>query len=191
MTSWLAFAAVALQGSAPTSSLAVAVRAQLEDAAVVVGGFEQEKQLKGFKRPLKSSGDFRVERKQGIWWHTRHPFESELVVRPQEIVTRSGGTEVLRVDAAKEPAVRAINAIFLAVLAGDIDVLEDQFDVTGSVEPKTWTLRLTPKAEALRRALSRIELTGERFVRHLELVEVSGDVTRIRLLEPHSESIPK
>ena len=42
------------------------VRARLAKPAVLRGQFEQQKQLQGFRNPLKSSGDFLLLRDRGI-----------------------------------------------------------------------------------------------------------------------------
>ena len=52
------------------------VRARLAKPAVLRGQFEQQKQLQGFRNPLKSSGDFLLLRDRGIAWNTRLPFAS-------------------------------------------------------------------------------------------------------------------
>jgi outer membrane lipoprotein-sorting protein len=173
--------AVLLLLAATPADLPATVKARLADAAVVRGAFEQDKQVKGFKRPLKSKGDFVVARGRGVRWHTTAPFESVLTVRKDDISSRQGDTEVFRLDASKEPTVRVINQVLFALLAGDIAVLQAHFEVEGSVDEKGWQLALTPKAKGLAQVMSRISLQGDRFVRRLELSEASGDTTVIRV----------
>ena len=56
--------------AASGDSLAVQVKSKLSDAAVQKGTFEQTKQVKGFKRPLKSSGTYVVTKGEG-WFMRR------------------------------------------------------------------------------------------------------------------------
>lgn len=164
--------------------LPTAVKAQLGDVSVVRGAFEQQKQVKGFKKPLTSKGDFVVAKGHGVKWHTKTPFESVLTVRKDDISSKQGEVEVFHLDASKEPTVRVINSVLFALLAGDIEVLRTQFDVAGAVKADGWNLELKPKTKGLAAVLTRITLAGDRFVRHLELTEGTGDVTVIRVDNP-------
>jgi outer membrane lipoprotein-sorting protein len=178
--SWL----LAVMVCAAPGDLATAVKAQLVDAEVVRGGFEQRKQVKGFKRPLVSTGDFVVVRGRGVKWHTLAPFESVLTVSKDDIVAKQGATEVFRLDGAKEPTVRVINSVLFALLAGDVAVLRTHFEVDGALDPKGWHLRLTPKAVGLAQVLAQVTIEGDAFVRRLELTEAAGDTTLIRIEGP-------
>jgi hypothetical protein len=168
--------------------LSVAVRSQLVDAPSIRGAFEQEKRVKGFKRPFVSRGDFVVAKGRGVRWHTKTPFESVLTVRRDDISSRQGDTEVFRLDAAKEPTVRVVNTVLFSLLAGDLTVLERHFEVKGDAGPNGWTLELVPKSDGLKKVLSHITMSGDRFVRRLELSEASQDVTVIRIESPEASS---
>jgi outer membrane lipoprotein-sorting protein len=172
--------------AASPMELSQAVRAQLVDAPSIRGTFEQEKRVKGFKRPLVSKGDFVVAKGHGVRWHTLTPFDSVLLVRRDDISSKQGDTEVFHLDAAKEPTVRVVNTVLFSLLAGDLAVLERHFEVKGEAGPKGWTLELTPKSDGLKKVLKRIAMTGDRFVRRLELSEASQDVTVIRIESPEA-----
>lgn len=171
---------------AADADVASQVKVRLDTGAVVHGKFEQKKQVKGFKRPLISTGDFVVAKGHGVRWHTASPFDSVLTVRPDDIRSTQAGAEVFALSAAKEPTVRVINQVLFALLAGDVEVLRTHFEVTGTIDEKAWHLELTPKAKALGKVLARISLDGDTFVRSLELTEGSGDVTRIHVEAPTS-----
>lgn len=163
------------------------VRARLAQPAVLAGRFVQHKRVAGLKKPLTSSGRFVVAKGQGVRWLTERPFPSELVVRPEDIVSRQGAAEVFRLEAAKVPAVRLINGVLFALLSGDLAALEQHFDVVAAAEAAGWTLRLTPKEAGLRKVLSGVTLTGDEYVRRVELAEAGGDGTTIEVQEPHAE----
>ena len=88
MTALLVLALLTAQGD-----LATQVKAKLAAAAVQKGAFEQSKQVKGFKRPLKSSGTYVVTKGKGVEWNTLKPFPSELVVTAEEISSKQNGAE--------------------------------------------------------------------------------------------------
>ena len=93
---------------------------------------------------------------------------------------RSGRHSVFRLTPT-EPTVRLITQLLFAVLVGDLPALESQFSVTGEVGDQEWSIELTPKVEALRKALISIQLKGDRAVRWVQLREPTGDTTSISL----------
>ncbi len=166
---------------AAPGDLAAQVKAKLSDAAVQQGSFEQSKQVKGFKRPLKSSGTYVVTRGKGVEWNTLKPFPSELVVTAGEISSKQGGAEVFRLDAKTEPTVRMITQLLFSLLAGDLAALESQFIAKGEVGADRWSIVLEPKSDALKKVFTMISLEGDRQVRSVLLKELSGDSTTIQL----------
>lgn len=161
--------------------LATQVKARLDPAPVQQGTFEQKKQVKGFKRPLASSGVYVVTRGAGVQWSTQKPFASELKVTAGEIASTQNGAEVFRLDARQEPAVRVITQVLFSLLAGDLAALDQHFTAKGTVGERDWAIELKPKAAALEKIFTVISLQGDRAVRRVELREASGDVTDITL----------
>lgn len=168
--------------AAGQAELATQVKAKLSDAAVQRGTFEQRKQVKGFKRPLKSSGSYVVTKGEGVQWNTLQPFPSELSVKADEISSKQGGTEVFRLDAKSEPTVRMITQLLFSLLAGDLAALESQFFATGEVGADRWTIALQPKSDGLKKVFVSIALEGDRSVRSVVLEEQNGDSTTITLV---------
>ena len=162
-------------------SLAVQVKAKLSDAAVQQGTFEQTKQVKGFKRPLKSSGTYVVTKGEGVRWNTLKPLPSELSVKAGEISSTQNGKEVFRLDAKTEPTVKMITQLLFSLLAGDLAALESQFSASGEVKADGWHIVLEPKSDGLKKVFSSITIDGDRAVRGVLLKEQSGDTTVIAL----------
>ena len=176
---------------AAPGDLAAQVKAKLTDAAVQRGTFEQSKQVKGFKRPLKSSGDYVVTKGQGVQWNTRIPFPSELTVSADEISSRQGGAEVFRLNAKTEPTVRLITQLLFSLLSGDLGSLEAHFTATGEVGAESWSIELQPKSDALKKVFATISLKGDRAVRSVLLKELNSDTTTITLSpSPRGEALP-
>jgi len=160
-------------------ALASRIRAQLDQPAVLRGRFEQTKQVAGFSRPLRSSGDFLVARDHGVLWRTREPFAGELRLTREEIVATEGGETAFRLSAQEEPTVRVINGLMFSLLNGDVDRLGEHFTITGESGAEGWTLALTPRQPALAKLLAGVTLAGDRHVRRIELAEANGDRTGI------------
>lgn len=172
---------LALTLSADPTALATQVKAKLKDAPVLTGTFEQSKQVKGFKRPLKSSGTYRVVKAEGVTWNTLKPFASELTVRAGDITSKQNGVEVFKLDAKSEPGVRVITELLFSLLSGDLPALSKQFTHEGEVGEKDWRIELTPKEPTLQKVFTRITLKGDDAVRSVHLLEAGGDATLITL----------
>jgi hypothetical protein len=180
--------AVALAAIATLSFAAFAddgvklVHDRLKVAPVLQGEFEQTRTLKGFRNPLVSNGEFLVARGQGVWWHTRQPFESTLVVTRTKLFTRNAdGSAGNLMDAQAEPGLKQVNELIFSLLAADLDALADKFTVVAQpVGAAGWTLVLTPRDANLARFLVRATLAGERDVQTVRIEEARGDATQIR-----------
>ena len=183
---WAATASFAAPAApAPAASIpdfVLLLHARLKVAPVLKGEFEQVKTLKGFKNPLVSRGEFLVARGTGVWWHTRQPFESTLVVTPTRLFTRNGDGSVNNLmDAQAEPGLRQVNELIFSLLAADPDALANKFSVVAQpVGAAGWTLVLTPRDANIAKFLVRATLAGDRDVQSVRLDEARGDATQIR-----------
>ncbi|MFT4179581.1 MAG: outer membrane lipoprotein carrier protein LolA [Thermomonas sp.] len=158
-----------------------AITASMAKPDVLRGQFVQEKQVSGFKNPLRSQGRFVVARKHGVIWTTLKPFPSELVVTADRILSRQrDGSSRVELEARQQPALRSVNAVMFALMSGDVQALSSQFKVTATREGQGWRLLLTPKSQVLAKAFRTLSLQGDRYVRDVEITEASGDRTRIR-----------
>ncbi|MCM5682690.1 outer membrane lipoprotein carrier protein LolA [Schlegelella sp. S2-27] len=177
---------LAVLGAAPVAAardVITEVQARLVETVVLRGQFEQTRTLKGFRRPLVSRGEFLVAKGRGVVWQTRQPFESTLVLTRERLVVREAdGSSATRLDARTEPAVRTMNEVMFALMAGDLPVLTRRFRAEGELLGKEgWRLVLTPVEPGLAAQFSRLGLDGDRHVRTVRIEEASGDVSVIRL----------
>lgn len=179
----LLLAAPALAFADPLATL----QQRLQTAPLQRGRFEQEKALAGFAKPLKSRGDYLLLRGKGLIWRTSAPFASQLVLTKDAIA----GSDGLRVDAAKEPGVRLVTTLMLALLDGDLRALAPHFELQIALKgDSAWTALLKPKAAALAKLFSGIEIDGDRQLRRILLAEAQGDRTLIRFDEQQRAPAP-
>lgn len=165
------------------------VRQRVQDAPVVRGTFEQLKTVKGFKQPLRSSGDFVVARGRGIVWHVLRPYESLLVVKPDSLQSRgSDGKVTMQMRAQDEPVLRTVNAMLFAVMSANLAELAQHFEVTGQVAAKGWSLHLVPRDPTLAQWLAAVDLQGNQFVQEVKLQEARGDSSVIHITAPMAEN---
>ena len=180
----LFFSLVSVQvaGATATADPLAQVRTQVAQVPLLRGNFSQEKQVAGFRNPLRSNGRFVLAREKGVIWTTVAPFPSEIVITRDRIVSRQrDGSSRVEVDGRQQPGVRTVNAMMFALMSGDMKALTTTFDVKSEpVEGKAWRMTLSPRSRQLAQAFTSVRLAGDRYVREVELREANGDVTRLR-----------
>lgn len=145
------------------------------------GGFVQEKRMTGFDHALRSSGRFVVARGKGVIWTTLLPFPSEVIISADRIYSREAdGSRRIQLDASGQPGLHSINAVMFALISGDLQTLARQFQITTSRHGVQWQLQLLPKSAMLARAIVRLKLQGDQYVREVEILEADQDHTLIR-----------
>ena len=157
------------------------VRDQVAQVPVLRGDFAQEKQVAGFRNPLRSSGRFLLARDKGVVWTTTAPFPSELVITRDRILSRQrDGSRRVEVDGKQQPGLRSVNAMMFALMSGDMKALTSTFDVKSEPATTGWAMTLVPRSRQLAQAFTSVRLSGDRYVREVELREANGDLTRLR-----------
>jgi len=181
MKSWIlacwfvAFAVTPTRGGAPVAT----IQSMLAKPKILCGHFDQSKQLMGLKKPMVSSGRFCVVAEKGVLWRTVRPFPNTLRLTRDEIVQLQGDRVTMRLDAKQEPAVRMINSVLFALLAGDLEPIENLFEVDGKINDNNWSVTLKAREPAVAKVISGVALDGGAYVKNITLNEASGDRTRI------------
>lgn len=157
---------------------------QLSGPAVVRGDFIQEKHLRALPQPLTSHGQFALSRDHGLLWLLQQPIRQDYRITPEGIARRSeNGWQA--VDPQGGSARQ--NQLFLAVLSGDTQALQRDFQLELSGEATAWRLQLTPRSALLKQIFADIEIQGGKTVTQIELHEAQGDRTLIRLLDSQTD----
>lgn len=157
---------------------------QLSGPAVVRGDFIQEKHLRALPQPLTSHGRFVLARDHGLLWLLQQPIRQDYRITPQGIARR-GEQGWQAVDPQGGSARQ--NQLFLAVLSGDTQALQRDFDLQLNGDPDAWRLQLTPRGALLKQIFADIEIQGGETVTRIELHETQGDRTLIRLLDSQTD----
>ncbi|WNH48642.1 outer membrane lipoprotein carrier protein LolA [Stenotrophomonas aracearum] len=157
------------------------VKQRVAKVGVLRGEFNQDKQVAGFKNPLRSQGRFVLAQDRGVIWTTLKPFPSEVVVTRDRILSRQrDGSSRVELDGRQQPAMRSVNAIMFALMSGDAQALSAQFVVKVEALPDNgWRMQLTPRSAMLAKVFSALSLSGDRYVREVQITEANQDVTRI------------
>jgi hypothetical protein len=180
MKSWsLAFSVVLIATPLWADAPVAKIHSMLAKPKVLCGRFDQSKHLMGLKRPMISNGRFCVVTDKGVLWRTLQPFPNTVRLTRDEIVHLQGDRIAMRLDAKQEPAVRMINSVLFALLAGDLGQIEKWFLVEGDIHDKGWSVTLKAHEPALAKAVARVALDGDTYVKSIAISETSGDRTSI------------
>ncbi|MGH8525711.1 MAG: outer membrane lipoprotein carrier protein LolA [Gammaproteobacteria bacterium] len=182
MAGSLVLAAMPLWAAAPVAE----IQSMLAKAKVLCGRFDQRKQLAGLKKPLAANGRFCVVADKGVLWRTLHPFPNTVRLTRDEIVHLQGDRVATRLDAKQEPAVRMINSVLFALLAGDLGQIEQWFEVDGAIHDYGWSVSLKPREPALAKAICSVALDGDAYVKNITISEAGGDRTSIVFSKIHT-----
>lgn len=151
---------------------------QLAKIEVLRGEFVQEKFLRGLDAPLTSKGNFVLAKQQGLLWNLQAPLVRSYRITATGIALRVADQWQLQ---TKQDAANRQSRLFLAVLAGDQQGLEEDFSFALSGDEHGWQLVLTPKALLLQQIFTQIVIKGADYVRSIELHETQGDRTLMRM----------
>ena len=132
----------------------------------------------GLPQPLTSHGQFTLSRDHGLLWLLQQPIRQDYRITPQGIARR-GEQGWQAVDPQGGSARQ--NQLFLAVLSGDTQALQRDFDLQLKGNPDAWRLQLTPRGALLKQIFAGIEIQGGETVTRIELHETQGDRTVLRL----------
>lgn len=154
---------------------------QLRATPIVRGHFVQQKFLRSLPQPLTSRGDFTLAAGRGLLWLLRSPIAQDLRISADGIARRGpdGAWQALpqHSGAGRE------SRLFLSVLAGDTSGLRENFDLSLSGGPDAWQLTLLPRSVLLRQIFENIQINGGRLVDRIELREVQGDRSVLRMTD--------
>lgn len=165
--------------------------ARLATAQVLSGRFTHGKQLRDIPRPLTATGEFVFARELGVYWHTREPFDSVVVLTPSGIAEKVDGTQTMQLSADDQPAVRMIAKVFLALFTLDMASLERNFSLTSMTDGSRWTIGLAPRGKSIASVFAQATISGGADVEQVILTDAHGDRTVIDLTDlQYSDSRP-
>lgn len=151
---------------------------QLREPAVIRGQFVQHKQLRALPQPLVSRGQFVLARKHGLLWLLQEPLQQDYRISGSGIAQRTpSGWE----PTDQQPAAARQNQLFLAVLGGDAEALQRDFQLELLGTAEAWTLTLIPRSKLLQQIFSAIHIQGGATAQRIELLETQGDSTLLLL----------
>lgn len=183
----LAAAVLLAAGAAPAWAFDLnALQTQLRDAPVVRGQFVQQKYLRSLPQPLTSTGLFTLSAQDGLLWELRAPLHQDLLLTSSAIFRRDDGGKWQALPQAVGGGRET--RMFLTVLSGDTQSLQDNFDMALGGTAGDWQLVMTPKSALLKQIFTDIRISGGKLVQRIEMRETQGDKTVMEMKNTRADT---
>lgn len=150
------------------------ILSKLDIHPIVAGQFQQHRDVDFLERPLASSGNFRVDRVEGLEWRVLSPVKSTMQIL-RGTLTLNGKT------VSDMGAGRLMAVVMQGAFNGDFSELKNHFHLIGKIRGENWTLELVPKSNLLKKGIEVIQLKGGNYLSEISLQETFGARTTIRL----------
>lgn len=154
--------------------------------------FVQSKSIAALSRPLISKGQIWMSPDGELVWQVLVPFKSTMVIH------QGGVRQYTKDDRLKgnrnNPMVTDISKIFLALLSGNIEQINETFSnqlICAKETPENpgnaWQLVLTPKESIFESFINQISIFGNQQLQEIHFVETRGDKTEITLSQKYTQ----
>ena len=172
------------QGASP--DLLHTVLGELSQHSAVRAAFTQQRRNPALTQPQGSSGELLFVAGHGMLWQVQQPYQDTLALT---------GTRATRIDAnghtqsvRNERGVSQISQMLQSMLAGQLDAVLRQFNVSAEGTPAQWTLHFTPKQARVAQVLRSIDLSGGQlpagtFLQGIRIDMQDGTQTDIRMTD--------
>lgn len=112
-------------------------------------------------KPLVVSGELEYLGPDALARTVHVPFEERTEIRAEVVTMARQGEKPRRFSLKRAPELRALLNSFSAVLAGNREALDREFELAVSGDDSAWTLLLTPKDARVRKQVRDIEIIGK------------------------------
>lgn len=155
---------------------------KMPEDGVLRGKFTEDRQLPGFKAPLRSSGNFVVTGK-GIIWQTTQPFASTMVMTQHGIKQKIDGEETLNLSAEKVPFFAKMHKTIKGMMQGEWQLMEQAFVITHRENKNNWQAHLVPRQKDAAIPISEMTVIGNRFVENVEMKRNDGSLDKLHFYD--------
>jgi hypothetical protein len=152
---------------------------RLQEVKLIRGNFRQQKNLKILKQPFTSRGWFIFSKQNGLYWEITEPMPGAYLIgknglRPVGVSTGSGTGATI-----DSPFADAIGRMFSSILGANLEELQDHFEIYYQKPAARWQIGLKPRNRHIAAFVSSIEITGEKYIDAIRIVETGGDTADI------------
>ncbi|GLQ46740.1 outer-membrane lipoprotein carrier protein [Dyella lipolytica] len=170
-----------LHAQSASPDLLHTVLGELSQHTAVRAAFTQQRQNPALTQPQNSSGELVFVTGHGMLWQVQQPYQETLALT---------GSKTTRIDAngnvqpvRSERGVSQISQMLQSMLAGQLDAVLRQFNVSAEGTAAQWTLHFTPKQARVAQVLHGIQLDGGAFLQGIRIDMQDGTQTDIRMTD--------
>ncbi|MEX1036439.1 MAG: outer membrane lipoprotein carrier protein LolA [Sneathiella sp.] len=160
------------------AALSVSVRAApltLKEGEALMGRFEQARYLRGFDKPILSSGQFFLLPGDALIWQTKTPFSNRMVIDGDGLRQGMNGAEVTRLGFKQFPGFKLLRDTLENSLSGNWAPLEEMAGARLHPSEGSFSLRFSPKASGLSLPFAYLNFEIGDFLDVMEIVKSNGD----------------
>lgn len=149
---------------------------------VMRGRFTQEKHLAELDGALVSKGRLVVVRGRGLIWQVEQPVSTRLVITREALTERTDGRETSRIMVAEQPGLAVVAALLPALFEGDMNRLQQFFDIEDrETENGRTTITLSPATAGVGEFVKQVKIEGTDRIERLRIDRPGGDYSVINL----------
>lgn len=143
--------------------------------------FTQTKHISILSKPLTSQGFLLIsEPNNGVVWQTLAPIRSTIVISDKELRQFNKLDEPVTAPASSnQKASQLISSTFLAILAGNLSQLEENFRSQIECSSQQWHIVLQANNSDMQHLIDSIIIQGQSSIEHLTFTEANGDRTEL------------
>lgn len=162
------------------------VLGELSQHTSVRAAFTQQRQNPALTQPQNSSGQLIFVTGHGMLWQVQQPYQETLALTGSKTmrIDVNGSVQPMRSDRG----VSQISQTLQSMLAGQLDAVLRQFNVTAEGTAAQWTLHFTPKQARVAQVLRGIQLDGGAFLQGIRIDMQDGTQTDIRMTDTRDAS---
>lgn len=181
---WLAVLSLGVAAAQPASAWTpeklMAVMATVREGTV---RFREERHLRHLQSPVVLEGALSFKAPDVMVKEIRMPRWERTVIAANTVRVESKGPGGVRSFLLSDyPALQTLIVAFRAVLTGNLAALRAHFTVGLAGDRQSWTLRLVPKAAALKQRFAVVTIKGSgKRLTTAEFAETSGDRILFRM----------
>ena len=120
------------------------------------------------------------------------PYSETTTIADGEVSVQRGSREPRRISLDRIPELEGFLRGFSALLGGDAEALERDFDLTGSGDNAHWQLRLSPRDKRLKKRIEALQVDGAgNKARCFSIIDADADVSILMVEELSAMTLPK
>ena len=120
------------------------------------------------------------------------PYSETTTIADGEVSVQRGSREPRRISLDRIPELEGFLRGFSALLGGDAEALQRDFDVSSKGSEARWQLRLSPKDKRLKRRIDALQVDGAgNKARCFSIIDADDDVSILMVEELATMDLPK